>query len=687
MQAKAHADILCDMKVSLHWLNRLLTPAIELDEAKRLLTAGGFPVEETQAVGDDTMLDVEVTSNRPDVLSHVGVAREIAARCERVLNAPACDTPAEAGSAVDELASVVNEAADLCPLYTARVITGVKVGPSPDWLIQALESVGQRSVNNVVDITNYVLLEMGQPLHAFDLAKLAGNKIVVRKATKNESFEAIDHSKHKLQDDMLVIADGKKPVALAGVMGGAESEVTDTTTDLLIESAMFDELAVRRASRKLKLFSDSSFRFERGVDPLGVEKASRRCCELILELAGGTLAKGVIRVGQDDPAPTKLTLRTQRTRDLLGIELDIHRQATLLDALGIQATLDGEQLTATIPSFRLDLTREIDLIEEIARQHGLANIPTNEKINIVAHHPQDNVQAKRIIVETLVAHGYHETITPSLITNDHAKAFVDADAAASLVGDMRRADNTLRPTPLPSLLNCRKLNQDAGNANVKLFEIASGWQKDVGSISERRSLTLLRDAADGQQALREMRSTIEETLTALAGEQAADNDGIVITPAEIEGYAVAAAIVLSGTPIGVFGVIEKPLADRFGLQTQVVAAQLDLESLIALYPPKHEAGELPKYPAIERDLSVVVDEATPWQQIADAIATANPALLESTAFVGTYRGKQVGAGKKSVTLRMQFRDPATTLRHEQVDPQVQTVVKALGEQVGAELRG
>lgn len=674
------------MKVSLHWLNRLLEPAIDIDETERLLTAGGFPVEDTEAVGDDTMIDVEVTSNRPDVLSHVGVAREIAARSEHTLNTPACDPPAEAGSAVDALASVENEAPDLCTLYTARVITGIKVGQSPDWLVQALEAVGQRSVNNIVDITNFVLLELGQPLHAFDLAKLAGNKVIVRKATKDERFEAIDHSRHKLQDDMLVIADGDKPVALAGVMGGAESEVTDTTTDLLIESAMFDELAVRRASRKLKLFSDSSFRFERGVDPLGVEKASQRCCELIMELAGGTLAQGVIRVGQDDPSPAVLTLRTQRTRDLLGIELSANRQAGLLEALGIQTNVDDEQLTATIPSYRLDLAREIDLIEEIARQHGLANIPTNEKINIVAHHPQDNVEAKRIIVETLVAHGYYETITPSLITNDHAKAFVDADAAATLVGDMRRADNTLRPSPLPSLLSCRKLNQDAGNAGVKLFELASGWQKDDGSISEQRSLTLLRDAGDGQQALRETRSTIEETLTALAGEQIAASGGIVITPAEIEGYATAAAIVLSGTPLGVFGVIDKPLADRFGLQTQLIAAQLDLDSLITLYPPKHEAGELPKYPAIERDLSVVVDEATPWQQIADTIATANPALLESADFVGTYRGKQVGKGKKSVTLRMQFRDPVTTLRHDQVDPQVETVVKALGEKVGAELR-
>ena len=682
------------MKVSLQWINRLLEPAIDLDEAERLLTAGGFPVEETEdVVGGDTMIDVEVTSNRPDVLSHIGVAREIAARSARTLKLPDIALPQASGD-VNSLASVAIQTPELCPLYTARVITGIKVGPSPDWLVQALEAVGQRSVNNVVDITNFVLLETGQPLHAFDLNKLAGNKIVVRNATAGEAFTAIDHSKHKLQSDMLVIADSDKPVALAGVMGGADSEVTPSTVDLLIESAMFDELTVRRASRKLKLFSDSCFRFERGIDPLGVDKASQRCCQLILELAGGTLAQGVIRVGQDEPEPTMLSLRTQRTRDLLGIDLDPQQQAKLLSALDIHSTLelDGQTLKAIIPSYRLDLVREIDLIEEIARQHGLANIPTQTRINIVAHHPQDKVEAKRAIVQTLVAHGYHETITPSLITHDDAKAFADQADWATLVGDMRRADNTLRPTPLPSLLNCRKLNQDAGNTDVKLFEIASGWQKSDGQIVERRSLTLLRDAPDGQQALRETRSTIEETITALAGSKMNANtttgsDAIAITPIAVEGYSVAAAIVLSGTPVGVFGVIDQALTDRFALQTPLIAAQLDLQSLITLYPPTHEAGELPKYPAIERDLSIVVEEATPWQSIADAVAAADPALLESTHFVGTYRGKQVGKGKKSVTLRMQFRDPSTTLRHEQVDPQVQTVVKTLGEKVGAELRG
>ncbi len=673
------------MKVSLKWFNRYLDTPIDPDEAGRLLAAGGFPVEETEPVGDDTMIDVEVTSNRPDVLSHVGVAREIAARCGRELRAPVCELPAGAGAAVEALASVENHAPDLCPLYTARVITGVRIGPSPDWLVQALEAVGQRSVNNVVDITNFVLLELGQPLHAFDLNKLADKKIVIRKASKDELFTAIDHSKHKLQEDMLVIADSATPVALAGVMGGADSEVTETTTDLLIESAMFDELAVRRASRKLKLFSDSSFRFERGVDPLGVDAASRRCGELILELAGGTLARGVIRVGQDDPAPTAITLHTQRTRDLLGIEIDANKQAALLEALGITTSIDGDTLTATVPSYRLDLKREVDLIEEIARQHGLANIPTQTKINIIAHHPQDKVEAKRTIVETLVAHGYYETITPSLIPLKDAEAFLVDAEPAGLTTDTRRQDNTLRPAVLPSLLACRKLNQDVGNSAVKLFEIAAGWSKREGGVQEGRQLALIRDAEDTQRAVSELKGTLSELVHALGGAPA--SDGLAFEPIDDPWYETAAVIKLGGEIAGSFGLIKQELTDHFGLQNRIVSALVCMQRVTALYPPRHAAGELPRYPSIERDLSVVVDEATPWQQIADTVEQTNPELLESTSFVGTYRGKQVGKGRKSVTLRMQFRDPATTLRHDQVDPQMDAVVKALGERVGAELRG
>lgn len=674
------------MKTSLKWLNTYLDRPIDADEAETLLTDAGFPIEGREPVlgGADLMLDVEVTSNRPDVLSHVGVAREVASRCGRSLKPPACALPDATGPAVESLASVTVTEPTLCPVYTARVITGVKVGPSPAWLREAIEAAGGRSVNNVVDVTNYVLLELGQPLHAFDLGKLAGRGVTVRCANDGEPFAAIDGTKHKLRPHMLVIADDNEPVAVAGVMGGKDSEVVEATADLLIESADFDALSVRRTSRQLKLSSDSSFRFERGVDPRGIDAASRRACELILQVAGGTLASGVIRVGDEPGEQHTIKLRPQRTAALLGIDLPAEAQAAHLNALGIETHVAGDTLTATVPSYRLDLRREVDLIEEIARQHGLDNIPLKNTIDIVAHHPQPSVQARRAMIEVLVAHGYHETVTPSLMALKDAQPFYVNGEPASLNEEMRRQDNTLRPAVLPSLLACRKLNQDGGNTGVKLFELASGWGKRDGKIVEGRQLALIRDAFDAQQAVSELKGTIAELVHVLGGASAVAS--LTFEPVEDPWYDVAAIIKLDGTPAGSVGLLKSKLTDHFALQTPVASAMICAKGFMSLYPPTHSASALPKYPAIERDLSVVVGEQVAWQAIESAVTAARPDLLESTAFVGTYRGKQVGKGKKSVTLRMQFRDPERTLRHDQVDPQVASVVAALAEKVNAELR-
>ncbi|MEL7089122.1 MAG: phenylalanine--tRNA ligase subunit beta, partial [Planctomycetota bacterium] len=405
------------MKISLHWLNDYLDPPVPADAVDRLLTGHGFPIEDRieidrGPVRGDVMFDVEVTSNRGDCLSHVGLAREIAAATGATLNAPLCGLPAAAGQPVDTLTDVDLQAAEACPLYTARVITGVTVGPSPGWLVAKLEAVGLRSVNNVVDVTNFVLLELGQPLHAFDLGKLAGQEVVIRHAIEGEKFTGIDGTRHELRADMLVVADNEKPQAVAGVMGGLDSEVGQTTADILLESAIFAPLSVRKTSRALKLASDSSFRFERGVDPAGVERASRRAAALIVELAGGTLAEGVIRVGalaEKETEPHTLTLRAARCQKLLGINLSAQQQADYLKRIGLPARTDGESVIANIPTFRLDLAREVDLIEEIARLHGMDAIPMKPKLELVAKPPQASVQAKRLIGDALVAHGYHET--------------------------------------------------------------------------------------------------------------------------------------------------------------------------------------------------------------------------------------------------------------------------------------
>ncbi len=671
------------MKISVKWLNGYLDRPVAADEVERLLTEQIFPIDAREAVGDgDVMLDVEVTSNRPDCLSHIGLAREVAAGSGAGLKLPTTELPQTTGEPVDSLTSVDNQAADLCPLYTARVITGVKVGPSPAWLVARLEAVGLRSVNNVVDVTNFVLLEMGQPLHAFDMAKLAERRIVVRRAAKGETITAIDGTKHTLRDDMLVIADASRPVAVAGVMGGLDSEVTESTTDILLESAMFEPLSIRRTSRALKLASDSSYRFERGVDPEGVDAASRRAAALIVELAGGTLAEGVVRNGIEPQQPHTVRMRPARCNALLGVEIATDTMVGFLDRLGLSPRVEGDAIVCTAPTFRLDLQREVDLIEEVGRLHGIGDVPVQTKIHIVARPVQPIVAARRRLNDVLIAHGYHETITFSFINPKFGLPFVEPGCEAVNVDDERRkSEPMLRPSLLPSLLICRKRNQDGGNANVQLAESASVWNKRDGRIIEHQRLALLADAEDGGEALRRVRGTIEELAQQLCGEATLE-----VKPAERELFSTAGQVVLNGEPIGWLGLIAPKMQALFDLQTPVVGAEFDLPKLLTSYPPVRKVAALPKFPGIERDLSVIVDEAVSWQAIESAVIATKPPLLETVWFLTTYRGKPIAKGQKSVSFRMLFRDPAKTLRHDEVDPQVNAVVERLQREVGATLR-
>lgn len=673
------------MKISLDWLNRYLDQPVSADQAERLLSAQGLPIESREAAGDDLVLDVEVTSNRSDCLSHVGVAREIAAGSDRRLKLPDAALPSEAEEPAAALTSVVNEREDLCPVYTARVIRGVKVGPSPAWLVKRLEAIGLRGVNNVVDVTNFVLMEMGQPLHAFDLARLAGRRIVVRAAKAGEGFTAIDGTKHTLTDQMLVIADAARPVAVAGVMGGLDSEVGAATTDVLLESAQFAPLSVRRTSRRLKLSSDSSHRFERGIDPRGVERASRRAAALIVELAGGALAQGVLRAGADEPTPRAVTMRVARCNSLLGLAIPPEHMVNWLERLGLEPHLDPARQTITcrIPTHRLDLAREVDIIEEVARLHGVEDVPVSQRIHIVARAAQPHVAARQQLGRVLTAHGYHETVNFSFIAPRLGELFVPADAAAVMIDDERRkAEPMLRPSLLPSLMACRKSNQDVGNADLRLFEAASTWTLQQGRIVERRMLALLCDAPNAQHAVRDVRGTIEELIRRLAGSAVK----LEFKPMTQANFNAAAGIVLDGAGLGIIGAVDRPALERFDLQTPVAAAELEMDPLLAPYPPTVRVAQLPRFPGIERDLSIIVREQIAWDQIEQEIRAANPALLETLDFVTTYRGKPIAKGFKSATLRLTFRDPQTTLRHDQVDVQIAAVVQRLKETLAAELR-
>ncbi|QDU33825.1 Phenylalanine--tRNA ligase beta subunit [Poriferisphaera corsica] len=677
------------MKISLEWINAYLDRPAEKQEVVDVMTGVGFPEDGMEELADgDLMIDLEVTSNRSDCLSVVGLARELAAATGRKLMKPRIKLPKATAGEVSKLTSVSNEAHDLCPVYTARVIKGVKVGPSPQWIVKRLEAVGLRCINNVVDITNYVMLEMGQPLHAFDMKLLKEERIVVRRAKQGEKFVAIDDTKHELQDWMLVIGDAGRAVAVGGVMGGLESEVGDKTVDVLLEAGSFDALNVRKTSRKLKLSSDASFRYERGVDLKGLERASQRAAQLIIELAGGELAEGVIRAGDDEPSEHQVKMRVSRCNALLGTDLSADKMCDMLGNLELQPKLDGDTITCTIPTFRLDLHREVDLIEEVARHYGMDHIDVNDKIQIIIKPTQNKVKAKKTLGDTLVAHGYHETITYSYVTEKKGRLFLsDGEDALLLNEDMRKAEPMLRPSVVPSLLNSRKINQDLGNSGVKFFETASVWHKRGDAIQEKQTLTMMADAVDKSAALREMRGTIEEAIETLGGVSARET--IMFEPCDGgKRYEVAATVKLGDKAIGEVGVLSGKIAkDGFDLQTDVVCSEIEVDAMIGLYPPVRNVGNLSRVPAIERDLSVVVTENVSWAAIEKVVLDSKPELLEDVQFIEVYRGKPIAKGSKSVSFRMLFRDPAKTLRHEQVDPQMELIMNKLANELKAEVRG
>ncbi len=691
------------MKTNVAWLNEYLGTKLSEEDVISLLKQAGFPEdgmgeEPLTAGGTAKWVDFEVTSNRGDVLSHIGLARELAAVSGGTLDIPSLSEPGpgDVGPAIEKGLDLDIVAEELCPLYTARIIRGVKVGPSPAWLVERLESIGLRSVNNIVDITNFVLFEFGQPLHAFDLAKITGPKVVVRTAKPGEPLTTLDGREHKLDESMLVIADSDWPIALAGVMGGQDSEVTEKTTDILLESAIFEPLCVRKTSRKLKLASDSSFRFERGIDAWRVEQGALRAQSLIVELAGGIPDAGALRAGPGVPDPMALTLRPQRCRSLLGLDLSDQKIDALLQALGLRSELRDGRILCRPPSFRMDLTREIDLVEEVARMHGLHQLPVNEQIQLRAKPPQAKIVARRAANDVMVSHGFHEAVTWSFLKPESPEAPTPPSGSQLKEGNAMGAPvqlhetmtwhaPRLRQSVATSLLHCRKLNQDRGNHGVKLYESGGAWAMQGGQRTERSVVGFIVDAPDAETALREVRGMITELVERLGGRAAVH--GLSVQPVTLAGMTVAAEVKLGVESVGFYGRLDDATQSAFSLQTPVVMGELDLPKLIAHYPPASGVADLARFPAIERDLSIIVNEATPWADIEAAALGSSPERLETIEFVGLYRGKQIAKGSKSVTMKLTFRDPERTLRHEEVDPQVASVVASLKDHLDAELRG
>ena len=701
------------MLISWNWLLRYVPLTMSPRELEERLMMAGLNHEATHEVGDDLAIDLEVTSNRPDCLGHIGIAREVSVLWNCTLTIPAAN-PTESKTRVEDLIRVRIDCPDLCSRYTARVIRGVRVGPSPDWLAKRLATIGIASINNVVDISNYVMMECGQPLHTFDHAKLAGAEIVVRHPHAEEVIEAIDHKAYRLDPEMCVIADARVPVAIGGVMGGAATEVNEATRDVLIEAAAFDPISIRTTARRLTLHSDSSYRFERRVDAEGIDWASRRCAELILEIAGGELAAGMVDVGSPRQPREPIVFRLSQLKRILGIEVEADIVRRILTALGNRERGAGSgeqgagengrmgegekgregtlQLSPFLPSYsapllflppswRRDLSREIDLVEEVARIHGYDKIPEDVRVPMAAssRRSEDRVVGK--IRTLLTAAGLDEALTLSAVDEASARAvqaWTQGDPLRSQTPVIRGADH-LRTSLVPSLLSARRINESLSNPVIELFEIAKIYLPSPGlpvewwmlGISSGRSYAEVKGVAEALVA------AVNPKLV-LSYENA---DLPLLDPN------ASCRLTLDGQLLGYVGQLSTVGQKQNDLRSPAVVAELKLAPLFerANLIPQYEP--LPTFPAVLRDLNLVVDEALRWAQIATTVRRNGGPDLESLDYRDTYRdANRLGTGKKSFLFSISLRSQEGTLTSQQADSVRDCIVAACRQEHGAELR-
>ena len=669
------------MKISLNWLRDYVETDLKAEQIAEILSNLGLPCEGIEPLANDAVIDVEVTSNRGDCLSHIGIARELAAATGKKLRLPEIRFE-ETARPASEFVQVEIREPDLCPRYTARVIEGVQIGPSPDWMVQRLEAVGMRSVNNVVDATNYAMMETGQPPHAFDYTTIEGRKIIVRKAAPGEQIVSIDGTQCALTPEMLVIADARRPVAVAGIMGGLATEVGGATTTILLEDAYFDPVCIRTTERRLSLPSEASFRFERIVDLEKIDWASQRTTQLIAQLGGGRVAKGMVDAYPRRYQPREVTMRLSRLSRLLGIEVSTDVVLEILSALCFEPRLGDGSVTCAVPTWRSDIDREVDLIEEVARVYGYDKVPTRRRIQIEATAADPRHKLAEAVGTFLNGCGFYETINVDFVDQGVADVFSAGGTLGHLgVRDVtRKAGNLLRRTLLASLLGVLKTNVNAKNLPCRIYEIADTFiptgVKDA-LPQERAKLGLV---VDGEFRL--LRGAVEGLVKSIH-----HGATVEFVPADLPWAQAGARVLVNGQVMGEAGVFADAVREQFDFKDMApCGAELDFDELMELGSGSVKIKPIPRFPAIERDLSLVVAEQVRWAQIARAVQEVAPAALEDVRFVDIYRGKGVAPGTKSITLSLRFRDEDGTLTHEAVDKCQAAILEGLKRAVAAELR-
>lgn len=644
---------------------------------------------------DDTVFSLGITPNRPDCLSVIGVAREIAALTGVKLKLPQTDAARrKTGKSRSITVQIQNKF--LCPCYTGQMISGVKIGPSPEWLKRRLEHVGLRPINNVVDITNYVLYECGQPIHAFDYSLIEGKSVIIRNARAGEKMTTLDGIVRELDPEMLVIADANKAIALAGVMGGSNSEISEKTETVFLESAYFIPETVRRTSKKLGIQTDSSYRFERGVDPNGPLYALHRAADLIREIAGGTVEDCYVEDRGELPPLRKVPVRLSRVNRILGTDIGKNDLKNILNMLQLHLEENGDSYMVTVPSYRVDVQREIDVIEDVARIHGYRNIPVTlpkGPLTVAGVHPRGI--AKERMKETCAAFGVHEIITYSFVENGSLKWLDEMRGygreAVTISNPISDDQNVMRTTLVHSMLSTIAHNKNRGERSVKLYEVGKTYGVERGTIKECEALVI------GLMGVEEEKEWFtgekEVDFFAIKGIAEALMDTLGITHVVWEASddrlfqpGAQARLMLGGECAGVIGKVHPSVVARYDIKKTVVLAELGIETLVRHLRLKKNFTELPKYPAVIRDIALVVDSDCPAGRIIDLITNVETNLIRSVKVFDIFKGGKLPENKKSVAFRICFRSDERTLTDAEVGELHGKIVKLLRDELRCDIR-
>jgi phenylalanyl-tRNA synthetase beta chain len=696
------------MKVSYNWLKEFVDVAASPEEVASRLALSGTNIASIETGAHGAVIDAEITSNRPDCLGMLGIAREIGAIYRLPLKTN-CPKPAESRTAkASEAIKVKIDALELCGRFTARVIRGVKIQPSPKWLKDRLEAAGTASISNVVDISNYVMLELGHPLHAFDYDLVRDHTIVVRRAKPGEKMKTLDGVERTFDPSISMVCDGdgSRPIGIGGIMGGAETEISFSTRNVLIECAWFEPISIRRAARSLRLHTEASTRFGRGADPEMAEFASRRAAELILQLAGGELLAGVVDVYPGKRAAKKITITRAELLRIMGADVPDKDLETVLSALGFapvrvdQTRGAANSLLAawecTQPSWRADVEREIDLIEEVARVYGLDKFPPRLPASRAGAARLPHYEAETRLRERLIGLGYHEVLTIPHVAEERNELFRPPDAtSAKLANPLSEEAGVLRSTGAVTLASAIEWNLNHGQRNARIFEIGSHYRFVDGKPVETRVLSIGATGAARPQALYD--SPRDYTFADLKG----DLDAIGALSGGLRwehggpdwlNPARRGAISLgkeSGPALGAAGQLAKRVAEKFKFRQDVFLAEINLGPLYCMYygtKNNRRYEPLPRFPGVERDFSLFLADGVTFAQVQQTIQSLGIAEIASVEAADLFRGKNVPAGKFSLLVRVVFQSRESTLTEPQINDFSARIVAALEKQLGAALR-